>query len=194
MKISTLFILALTLVQSPVFAADDAKMMDKFKEYSTPSEGHKKLQQMAGKWTYTSKMWMTADAKPEESTGTSTMKMIFGGRYLEQEVKQKSHGSNYDGMGLIGFNNLTKNYQTVWIDNMGTGIMEGTGSFDEATQTLTDNGKFTCPFTKAADHQRDYRTELKIADKNNATFTMYSPDLDSGKEYKMMELTYKRVK
>ena len=38
-----------------------------------------------------------------------------------------------------------------------------------------------------------YRTEWKIADNDNQTYTMYGKGPD-GKEFKNMEIVYKRVK
>src|SRR5688572_3707115 len=88
MKFVTMMLLVATLSG---FAADtpqsteDAKKQEKMKafmQYSTPGDAHKKLGQLAGKWKYTSKWWETAESKPEESKGTSDMKMIMGGRFL----------------------------------------------------------------------------------------------------------------
>jgi len=66
------------------------EMMKKMEEYATPGEFHKILASSAGKWTYTSKWWESADAKPMESVGTSTMKMVLSGRFLQHETNGKA--------------------------------------------------------------------------------------------------------
>lgn len=181
----------------PLFAnepsADDAakkqEMMETWKKYSTPGKGHKIFASMVGKWKYTSRMWESAEAKPEESTGTSTMKTIMGGRFLQHDTKGKAMGMPFVGMGIMGYDTVKESYDSLWLDSMSTGMMRGTGTFDDATQTLKDSGSFSCPMAK--DKVMTFRSEWKITDKNNMVYTMWTPDKD-GKEFKMMEITYKR--
>lgn len=167
-----------------------AEMMKAWQEYATPSDAHKVLAGTVGNWKYTSKFWEAADATPEESKGTSKLKMILGGRFLQHETKGKAMGMPFEGLGITGYDNIKKKYDTLWMDTMGTGVMHGSGSFDAATSTLTDKGEFTCPLTKGK--TREYRTEWKITDKKNMTFTMYGPGPEGGKEFKQMEMIFKR--
>ena len=90
MKSILFSILAFSIVSSLTLANDapaaDTKkqeMMKAWQEYSTPGAPHKILAGLTGKWKYTSKMWQTAEGAPEESIGTSSMKMIMGGRFLQ---------------------------------------------------------------------------------------------------------------
>jgi hypothetical protein len=200
-----LIALALTVCMTqPAFSDDHDKhegkhemdpkaqeMMKAWKDYATPSEGHKVLAGMAGNWQYTSKMWHKPEAKPEESTGAMTLKMILGGRFLENKTTGKAMGMPFEGLGFIGYNNISKKYETVWLDNMATGIMRGMGSYDASAQVLKDSGEFSCPMSK--NKTQEYRTEWKIVDKNNMIFTMWGPD-EEGNEYKHMEMTLKRKK
>lgn len=185
------------------FAADTAKpaaqamdpkkqeMMQAWMQYATPGAPHKIFNQLVGHWKYTSKFWEKADVKPEESSGTSNIKVILGGRFLQNEVKGKSMGMNFQGMGLTGYNNIKEKYETIWIDNMATGMMKGEGTYDDSTQTLKDSGVASCPMTKKK--EREYRTEWKIIDKNNTVFTMWGPDEDDN-EFKQMEMVLKKAK
>lgn len=169
------------------------EMMAKMKAAGTPGEEQKMLAGMAGSWTYTSKWWMSPDAKPEESSGTSTMKMIMGGRYLQHETKGKAMGEKFEGLGFTGYDNVQKKYDTIWMDSMSTAIMSGKGSYDQNTKTLTDQGQFSCPAAK--DMVADYRGEWKIIDKNNMSYSMYTKGMmDEGPEFKSMEMIFKRKK
>lgn len=191
MKLLTAMFLMFSL--STAFAAEKSKeeMMKKMQEAMTPTESHKLLEQMVGSWTFTSKFWEKADAKPEESKGTSTMKMIMGGRYLHQEVKGKAMGMDFDGLGLMGYDNIKKQYDSFWIDSMSTAMMRGTGSYNAATKTFDDKGEYSCPMSEKK--SAEFRSEWKIVDKNNSVFSMYGKGhTGEGKEFKMMELTYKR--
>lgn len=191
MKLLTAMFLMFSL--STAFAAEMSKeeMMKKMQEASTPGEQHKVLEQLVGEWNHTSKFWETADGKPEESKGTSSMKMVLGGRYLQQDVKGKAMGMDFNGMGLMGFDNIKKEYQSLWVDSMSTSMMKGTGSFNASTKTFEEKGVFSCPMTESK--TAEYRTEWKIVDKNTNIFSMYGKGpTGKGKEFKMMEMTYKR--
>ena len=95
----------------------------------------------------------------------------------------------------IGYDNLQKKYRSTWIVNMGTGLMNGTGNFDVATQTLKNTTVASCPMSKTASHTETFRTGWKFVDKNTLVFTLWGPDLmGDGKEFKSMEMTYTRVK
>lgn len=188
-------LVALSLLSLSVFAADEKadpkmqEMMKAWQEASTPGAPHAVLKGMAGKWKYTSKMWQTPEAVPETSAGTSTFTLIHGGRYLKNESKGKAMGMNYEGLGFIGYNNVAKRYETTWMDNMSTAMMHGSGNFDPATQTLSDSGEFSCPLKK---EPQKFRSEWKMVDKNSMIFSMWMPDRTTGKEFRSMELTYRR--
>jgi hypothetical protein len=191
---------ALVLFAFPAFADDQAttnmdpkkkEMMQKWKEASTPGAAHKVLEPMAGNWKYTSKWWEAADAKPEETTGTSNMKMILDGRFLQAEYKGKAMGMPFTGIGMTGYNNISGKYETLFLDNMATAMMHGEGTFDAATKTLSESGEHACPFTESKKAQ--YRAEWKITDKNNMTYTMYGHGMDGkAPEFKTMEMVFKR--
>jgi len=159
-------------------------------KYSTPNEHHKVLNDVAGKFKYTANFWMTPGAKAETTTGTSTNKWILGGRFLQQEVKGKAMGQPFNGMSLVGFDSLREQYQSIWVDTMSTHMMQGTGTYDTATKTLTETGEFSCAMTNSKN--RWYRTEMKITDKKNHTYAMFTKD-NEGKEFKSMEINYTRT-
>lgn len=155
-----------------------------------PSEGHKLFNDLVGKWTYTSKFWMKPDAKAEESKGTMTAKLAFGGRFLQQEVKGKMQGQKFEGMGLLGYDNVRQEYQTVWFDNMATGMMIGTGQYDAAAKLYKEEMVGSCPMT--GDKQKATRSELKLIDKKRFTYEMFSKTVE-GNEFKAMEITYQKM-
>ena len=160
-------------------------------KYSTPTDGHKVLSDLAGTFKYTAKFWMAPNTKEETTTGTSTNKWTLGGRFLQQDVKGKAMGQPFNGMSLVGYDSLREQYQSIWVDTMSTHMMTGTGTFDTATRTLTETGEFSCAMTK--DKSRWFRTEMKINDKKSHTYAMFNKDTE-GKEFKSMEISYTRTK
>ena len=163
------------------------EMMAKWKEYATPNENHKILDQLIGDWEYSIKSWMSPDAQPEESTGTAQAKWIMDGRFVEQTVQGMHMGEPFHGQEVTGFDNATKEYVSTWLDSMGTGMMIAKGSYDSGTKTLTESGDFMCPLRG----QMKFRWETKVIDQDNYIFECYTND-QSGQEYKSMEITYKR--
>src|SRR2546425_12507043 len=63
------------------------------------SENHKLLAHSVGNWTYTVKMWMNPDPKaaPSESTGSSAVREVMGGRYFISEHTGKMQMPGSDG-------------------------------------------------------------------------------------------------
>lgn len=166
------------------------EMMTKWMEYSTPGEGHKALEPLVGNWDYTVSWWESPGSKPQKSTGTSEVKWIMGGRYLEQTAKGMSMGQEFRGMGIMGYDNMKKEYNGVWIDNMGTGMMTGTGSYDPAKKSFTENGSFSSPMEGG---EKSYRGVTTLINPDKYTYEMYVTGKD-GKESRAMEIVYTRKK
>ena len=165
--------------------------MAALQQAGNPSEGHKALAPFVGTWTYTAQWSMAPDAPPESMTGTVINSLTFGGRFLKQEFRGTTEGQPpFEGLGVIGYDNLRKAYQTVWFDNMATGIMTGTGQFDAATGTLTEQGDMSCPLT--GETHRPFRAVWTIVDADHHTYENYMPGPD-GKEFKAMEIRYTRA-
>ena len=174
-------------------SAEQQAMMEKMKTLGAPSEGHKALEALVGSWTYTGTFWMSPDAPPEIMNGTAVNRLMFGGRFLQQEFRGPAMMENqppFEGMGFTGYDNLRKEYQTIWFDNMNTSMMRGNGKFDTATKTLSDEGDFSCPIT--GETHRWYRSAWTITDVNHTTYRSFSRAPD-GKEFKSMEMQYTRT-
>jgi hypothetical protein len=166
---------------------DPQAMMELWKKLGTPGEPHKLFAGLVGSWTTTTKEWMEPGKPPTESTGTAEMKMLLDGRFLYQEYNSRMMGQPFSGIGIDGYDNLTKKYVTAWIDSMGTGIfmMEGTASPDGKTITLKGS------HPEPGGGRMSHRAVWKIVDNNTQTFDMYGAH-HGGKETKMLEITYTR--
>ena len=157
----------------------------------TPGEEHKKLAEAAGTWHGKNTMWMAPDTEPMTSECTSTVTPIMGGRFTKCEWSGEMPGMGpYNGFGLYGFDNVTKKYTSIWIDNHGTGMMQGEGERSAGGKVLTLTYTHSCPITKKPAEMRSVET---ITGPNTKTLEMFATDPKSGKEYKMMrvELTKK---
>ena len=166
---------------------DPQAMMEAYQKLATPGEPHKLFASLAGSWTTRTKEWMEPGKPPTEATGSADMKMLLGGRFLQQEFNGTMMGQSYSGVGITAYDNLRKKYVSTWIDTMGTGIftMEGTASADGKTITL--EGRHAEPDGGHMTH----RAVWKIVDDKTQTFDMYGTH-GHGQEMKMMEITYTR--
>ncbi len=175
----------------PAMSPEKQAAMEVMQQLGSPSEGHKALEPFVGTWSYTAQWWMSPEAPPESMTGTATNSLIFGGRFLKQEFRGEVQSQPpFEGIGYIGYDNIRKAYQSVWLDNMATGMMVGAGAFDAATQTLTDQGDFSCPLTGEA--HRPFRAVWKVVDQNHMTYESYMRTPE-GREFKSMEIHYTRA-
>lgn len=172
-----------------VTAQSDAEMKA-WMDYMTPGDMHKVLAGFEGDWTTEGKMWMDPKGQPMSSAGSASYKMAFGGRYQESTFKGDMMGQQFEGKGLMGYDNFKKQFESTWIDNMGTGIMKTEGKYDAASKTFTMNGKMVDPMTGK---ECAIRETLQIVDNDTHVMTMYN-SVGGAPEFKTMELTFKRKK
>jgi hypothetical protein len=156
----------------------------------TPGDEHKHLAKSAGKWQGKNTMWMGPDAEPMASECTATVTPIMEGRFVKTEWSGDSGMGPYTGFGITGFDNVSQKYVSIWIDNHGTGIMQGEGERAADGKKMTLEYTHSCPITKKPAVMRSIET---ITGPNTKTLEMFATDPKTGKEYKMMrvELTKK---
>lgn len=158
---------------------------------AAPNENHKMLEEnFAGNWTFTCRMSYgpESEAPPSESTGTCTAKAILGGRFVQSEHTGEFQGEQFQGMGLIGYDNARQKFVNTWVDNMGTMVMLCYGTYDPSTKTLTFTGEIPNPMDPGKPMRVRYTWKIVSRDKH----VMEWFETRDGKETKTMELTYTR--
>ena len=183
------FVCLLFCISTTAYSQTEAQMKA-WQEYMTPGEMHKLLANFEGEWTTEGKMWMEPNAQPATSKGECTYRMVLGGRYQESEFKGDFMGQPFEGKGLTAYDNLKKQFEGSWVDNMGSGIMRTTGKYDPATKTITLTGQVMDPMTGK---ECKIRETLKVVDDDTHVMTMYSTYAGQP-EFKSMEMTFKRKK
>jgi hypothetical protein len=152
----------------------------------TPGEQHEYLAKSIGEWHGNTKMWMTEGGEPMESECKATVTSMMDGHYTKCEWDGDMPGMGpYHGFGIYGFDNVSQKFVSIWLDNHGTGIMQGTGELSDDGKTLTWEFTHNCPITKKPTIMREIET---ITGPNTKTLVMHATDPKSGKEYKMMEV------
>jgi Protein of unknown function (DUF1579) len=176
----------------PEMTPEQQAEMQKWIEFATPGENHALLQKRVGKWNGDVKHWIEPGGEPMTFKASSEIKPIFDGRYFVEEVEGEGFepGHTFLGKSLTGYDNIKKKFFWAWVDNMGTGIMNAEGTYDPATKSF----KYTYdhPDVLKGKYVKG-RSVDRWVDDDTYIGEMYGPD-KTGKEYKMMEITFKRVK
>ncbi len=185
--------LALCLTAVSAMAGDDKPMdeqamMKAWMEAATPGTQHKMLESMVGVWDVVSN-WYETGQKVEAGRGTSTRIMILGGRFLQDHTEAQMMGMPMDGWGITGYNNTTGDYESTWIDNMGTAVYLSKGKATADGKQIVQYMDYVDPMTKKA---TKVKTVLAFEGPDDASFRWYS--LDGDKETKTMEMIYTRRK
>lgn len=176
-------------------AADDKKagkaspdeMMAAMAKHGAVGEHHKALEQLAGKWKVSGRMWMDPTADPLPFAGSLERKLIMDGRFLSDNLKGDD-SFPFEGKGWVGFDNHTKKFTWAWIDSMTTSIGTGDGTYDPATKTFTMSGESFDPSMGRMIKGKEV-TQVK----GDTLVSTFYKILD-GKEVKVMEITYTKVK
>ncbi len=176
-----------TVTAPPPISPEEA--MKKMTEAATPGEEHKRLQGIVGNWKTTSNFWMEPGKKPEVSKGTAKHEWILGKRFVREEYRGKFAGQKFVGNGIVGYDNVKKQYVSTWIDSMGTGVMLAEGSYNAAANQIEMGSHYSCPMTGG---ERSGRTVTRFVSKNEFVFEMFDKTPD-GVEVKVMEIVYKRA-
>lgn len=162
--------------------------MEAMMKAMSPGENHKHLGRLVGNWDIATKMWMQPGQPPSESKATMSAQWILGGRYVQTSYKGEMMGMPFEGMGIDGYDNVTQQYVSTWVDNMGTGILHMTGKCDAGCKTLTMNGSSADP---ATGQMIDMRFVTTFLDDKSYQFQIFGKDA-SGQEFKMMEMQAKK--
>lgn len=171
---------------------DMQEMMKKWQEVMTPGEPHKTLAGMVGAWDVETKAWMSGPGtEPSVTKGTAQMKMVLGGRFLQQEMNSEMMGMPFSGLGLTGYDNFKKKYVGFWIDNMSTAMSTMEGEMDGDGKTCTYWGVMDEPMTG----ERGKKVKYTIAMEGPDRHIFRAFDVSAyGEKDPTLEITYTRSK
>ncbi|TMQ62206.1 MAG: DUF1579 domain-containing protein [Candidatus Eisenbacteria bacterium] len=170
-------------------AMDPAAMQEMMKKAAAPGPQHEWLRKMEGNWDLTVKYSMDPSQPAQETKSTSVITSIMDGRYIQEQSTGEMMGSPFNGMGITGYDNVMKKFVSVWIDNMGTGIMRSEGTADASGNVVTYTGTMVDPATGKS---QKYRMVSTMVDDNHHTFEMFGASPKGKGELKMMQIDYAR--
>ena len=163
-------------------------MMEAFAKYGALGAPHHGFARRVGSWKVQARFWMAPGASPELSEGTSEVTLIMGGRYVMEKFEMSTPDGPFNGLGIVGYDNIKGRYQSIWIDSMSTGVMTAEGTGDKDARAIEYTGEEPDPISNAYKPYRSVDRQLDDTTRRLETFES-GPD---GKEFKAMELFYKR--
>jgi hypothetical protein len=189
--INSLFVILLLLSPYKFLMAQQedtqAEQMKIWTEYMTPGPMHEMMAKSVGEWKTINRYWMDPSGDPMVTEGTAKTEMIMGGRYQTTKTSGTVMGMPMEGMSLIGYDNSTREFTEIWIDNLGTGTSVAKGTYDENTNSINMDGTMVDPMTKS---EMKFKQVLKFLDDNHQIIEMYMDN--NGQEVKSMEIEFIR--
>ncbi len=174
----------------PQMSAKEHAMMEKYMKAATPGPQHERLAKLAGKWKLQVTSWMAPGGQPMKSDANAEFTSLYGGRFLQQEVKGTMPGDQtFEGRGIEGYDNVTGENFAVWVDNMGTGLLLLKGKCPVEAKKCTYKG--TVPDAVAGKSMPITET-ITYTDADHFTFEMFGQAPGGKKPYKSLEIVYTR--
>lgn len=168
------------------YASDMAATMEAYRNAGMPNERHEALERLVGTWDVTVKMWMDPSDEPMVSKATSTHEMVMDGRFIRYELEGEFMGQPFRGFGLTGYNNVTGEYEAMWIDNHGSAIYRYAGHMDDAGE-LVMHAETQDPVTG---EMVESRSVMRFVSDDHVVEEGF--ETRGGRETKTMEIVYRR--
>ena len=181
-------IFSLALAQDMKQPEDQQKAMEAYMKAAAVTENHQFLAKYAGDWNVEVTYWTAPGAPPTRSAATFQAELKLGGRYLMMSFDGFMLGQPFEGIWLVGFDNLEQKYNTLWIDNTSTSFFITKGTREGSV--ISESGSWPDPVTGRM-LQVKARTAWISDDEFRYEQFMVMPD---GSEHKGMEFSSKRKK
>lgn len=174
-------------MMTPAQVAEYAQQLGK------PGPRHELLAKMAGKWDYTFTFYMVPGAPPSVSKGSSEQAMILGGRCLKSSSKMRLNLAPgveipMEGMGWMGYNRHTGQYQMTWMDSIDPYIMIQSGPASEDGSTITFDG-----LSYSDEGETPMRTVITLKDADHYTMEFWANPEDPDTRFKSAVIDYTRT-
>jgi hypothetical protein len=168
-------------------AMEMSEEMKVWMEYMTPGPVHKMLASANGEWNTKTSYWTMPGAEAQVSMGSCTNEMILGGRYQKSTHRGHMMGMPFEGISLLAYDNATEQFYTIWIDNVGTGMMMSRGKLNYETNTAEVEGSYVDPMTGM---EQPVRQTYRMIDDNTHVLEMFMSH--EGQEFKALVVEYTR--
>jgi len=161
---------------------DQQKAMEAYAKAMAVAENHGLLEFFIGRWDVTSTMWSFPGTPPTTSQNAGDVTSILGGRFIMMKFSGTMMGQPFEGIQIVGYDNMQKKFQTLWIDSSSTAFFLLSGTCDAARKTWTDMGRWADPMGGTT----NVRSVTRIVGPDEYVYEMYM-GMPDGKEFKSLE-------
>ena len=143
---------------------------------------------LVGDWQVTISLLMDPQ-HPVVEQGRSNFSRVLGGRHVLQDLRFSSAEGAFEGLGYFGYDNVTGQYFSSWMDTTFTGAMLAFGTYDVASNTYTFLGSQSDPLKEVT--AIPVREVLHVVAKDRFTYEYY--ETRRNQEKLAVRLEYKRL-
>lgn len=147
---------------------------------------HTRLAAMCGTWYVEMTFWLRPGGPGLPTTGTSTIRPLFDGRFVEEKIEGTLNGTPFTTLSWTGFNTETRQYEATRIASTNTMRIAETGAYDDSTKQLEMKADY--PLAGDTWHQRT------VIQQTSADAMVAASYLSFGTvaEWKSVEIKYTR--
>lgn len=113
---------------------------------------HARLTALCGTWDIEITFWFKPGGAGLTSKGTSTIRALFGGLFVEEKIEGTLDGTPFTTLAWTGFNTSTARYEATRIASTNTIQIAESGTYDEAKKQFELKADY--PFAGDTWHQR----------------------------------------
>jgi len=146
---------------------------------------HERLAALCGTFDVELTFWLRPGGAALTSKGTSTIRPLFDGRFIEEKIEGTLNGAPFTTLAWTGYNTSTHQYEATRIASTNTIRIAEAGAFDEQTKQ----------FELKADYAMDGQTwhqRTVIQPTSDAMVAASYLSVGSGPEWKGVEIKYTR--
>ena len=151
-----------------------------------PGPEHARLTALSGTWDVELTFWFQPGSTPVVSKGTSTIRPLFNGLFIEEKIEGALNGVPFTTLAWTGFNTSTHQYEATRIAGTNANRIAETGAWDEQARR----------FELKASHMLagDPWTQRTVIQPTSADTMVVASYLSFGKvpEWKAVEIRYTR--
>ena len=130
--------------------------MARWLETCKPSAAHARLAELLGTYDLTMRMWMAPGQPPMESKGSTEIKWLAEGKWLESRGSITMMGQQMTVASMLGFDNFKQRYVMCSVDSLQTVMNTASGHFDKTGNDLILWGQIDEPMTPEQDKTVKY--------------------------------------
>jgi hypothetical protein len=152
-----------------------------------PGPEHARLTALCGSWDVELTFWFKPGAPGLTTKGTSTIRSILGGLFIEEKIDGLLNGMPFTTLSWTGFNTSTHEYEATRIASTNTIRIAENGAWDEQARRLELKGSY-----KLAGDTWTQRTVIQPMSADSMVAASYL-SFGTVPEWKAVEIKYKRT-